>query len=64
MTGLRVSTRTVCPCTRADIQTNKYPVLFKDARKQARRLVEIQKQSVNLMPALRDELLNTKGQAS
>lgn len=61
MTRLRVSTRTVCPYTRADILTNKYPELFKDARKQARRLVELQKQSLALMPALRDELLNTRG---
>ena len=52
---------TVCPCTCADILANKYPELFKDARKQARRLVELQKQSLILMPALRDELLNTRG---
>ena len=63
MTRLRVSTRAVCPCTCSDILTNKYPELFKDARKQARRLVELQKQLLILMPSLRDELSNTKGQA-
>lgn len=52
---------TVCPCTCADILANKYPELFKDVWKQARRLVELQKQSLILMSALRDELLNTRG---